>query len=127
MTTTSDRQRRNEELSDESMRELGWLALGGVSIAILVLAIVLPDELALAFAAIGFAGLLVFRLTAAWVGWVPDRRATAPGRVSPEVFAPERAPIPRAAAWRSNSIRGRPPRRRADDSPNGTSSGFASS
>ncbi len=109
------------------MRELGWLALGGVSIAVLALAIVLPDEIALAFAAIGFAGLLVFRLTAAWVGWVPERRATPAAALSPGVFAPERARLPRAAGWRSDSVRGRPPRWRADDSRNGTSSRLASS
>jgi hypothetical protein len=125
--TTSERQRLSEEPSEESMRELGWLALGAVSIAILMLAIVLPDELALAFAAIGFAGLVVFRLTGAWVGWVPERKATAPARVSSEVFVRRRAPMPRIAAWRSDSIRGRPPRRRADDVRGGTSSRLASS
>lgn len=66
--------------SDDTMRELGWFALGAVSIAILLLALVVPDELALAFAAIGFAGLVVFRLTAAWVGWVADApESTAAG------------------------------------------------
>jgi hypothetical protein len=57
--------------SDESMRELGWLALGIVSITVLVLALVVPEEIAVAFAAIGFGGLVAFRVTAAWAGWVP--------------------------------------------------------
>jgi hypothetical protein len=75
---------RDEDLSDESMRERGWVALGVVSMAVLGLAIVVPDELAAAFGAIGFAGLLVFRLTAAWVGWTPDRTTRVKSSVPAE-------------------------------------------
>jgi hypothetical protein len=64
---------RGDDPSDESMRDTGWLALGVVSITVLLLALVVPNKLAAAFAAIGLAGLLVFRLTAAAVGWAPDR------------------------------------------------------
>lgn len=56
-----------------SMRELGWLAVGAASIATILLALIVPDDLEVGFAAVGLAGLVVFRLMAAWVGWGPDR------------------------------------------------------
>jgi hypothetical protein len=66
---------RDDDPSSESMREIGWLALGVVSITVIVLALVVPEELAVAFAAIGLAGLLVFRLLAEWVDWPPQQEA----------------------------------------------------
>jgi hypothetical protein len=68
--------RRSRHAADDSLRELGWLALGIASIAVLALALVVPEATAVAFAAIGFAGLLAFRVTAAWAGWVPRRLAS---------------------------------------------------
>jgi hypothetical protein len=117
--------RTADDPSEESMRERGWLVLGAASISVLLLALLAPDELALAFAAIGFAGLVVFRLTAAWVGWVPDRTATARGYS--EVSVAQEEPTPQRTAWRSDSIRGRPPRRPTDQSRNGTSPRLPSS
>jgi hypothetical protein len=73
---------RLRERSGESMRELGWLALGIVSITVLVLALVVPEEIAVAFAAIGFGGLVAFRVTAAWAGWVPRLVSSSRTRVS---------------------------------------------
>lgn len=78
------RRQRSDDPSDESMRERGWLLLGAVSITVMALAIVLPDEIAVAFAAIGFAGLLVFRLTASAVGWAPNRAARVGSRGAAE-------------------------------------------
>ncbi|MDQ3997698.1 MAG: hypothetical protein M3303_11875 [Gemmatimonadota bacterium] len=73
---------RADDASSESMREIGWLALGVVSLTVLVLALVVPTELGVAFAAIGLAGLVVFRLLAGWGGWPPQREARrmSPGR-----------------------------------------------
>jgi hypothetical protein len=116
-----------DELADESMRERGWLALGVVSITVLSLAIVLPDELAVAFAAIGLAGLVVFRLTASSVGWAPDRatRVSARGPTEPLASQPETSP--QVIPWRSNGAAGRPEERPLGESRDGTSPRLASS
>lgn len=119
---TGEQTRLSHAGPEDAVRERGWFALGAVSIAVLLLAVVVPGDLALAFAAIGFAGLVLFRLTAAWVGWVPHRRAMAPARGYSETRAPQREATPQVVAWRSNSIRGRPPRRPAHGGRNGTSS-----
>ena len=66
---------RRGDRSEESMRSTGWLALGGVSIAVLLSAFFAPEQLAVALAAIGFVGLILFRLTAGWAGWAPARGA----------------------------------------------------
>jgi hypothetical protein len=112
---------RNDDPSDESMREFGWLALGTVSIAVLVLALVVPEELAVAFVAIGLAGLVVFRLSAAWVGWVPERTARVDSRSGSEASPPQRESTAQVSAWRSNGARGESPQGTADESRNGTS------
>jgi hypothetical protein len=107
--------------SDESMRELGWLALGIVSITVLVLALVVPEEIAVAFAAIGFGGLVAFRVTAAWGGWVPHRNARGESRAQSDQVALQREVVPNVAPSRSNGARGGPSQRMAAESRNGTS------
>ena len=56
---------------DEPRVALGWGALGALSVSLLLLALVVPDTLGVALAAIGLAGLLVFRLAAMHDGWAP--------------------------------------------------------
>jgi hypothetical protein len=77
----------------EAIRDFGWLALGGVSIALLALALVVSETLGAAFAAIGLAGLVVLRLTATWPAW------TAPP------MTPVHARAPRAARSRRETVR----------------------
>ena len=60
-----------------SMRERVWLAFGALSIGVLLVAVVVPERLAVALAATGFAGLLLFRMTARLVGWAPQSAARA--------------------------------------------------
>ena len=104
-------------MTTQPTSELGWLALGVVSVTMLVLALFLPDELALALAAVGFAGLVAFLVTASWMGWVPLRRGTAHADNRSDGSAPQRESTPQGVAWRSNSIRGRPPRWPLGDHP----------
>lgn len=72
---------RSDDRPREGMGDAGWAALGLVSVFTLVLALVAPDELGAILAAIGVAGLLVFRLTAPWDTWVGRRSGKADRRV----------------------------------------------
>jgi hypothetical protein len=117
--TDGVRLRDDDPSSDESMRERGWLALGVVSITVLLLALVVPNELAVAFAAIGLTGLLVFRLTAAWVGWVPGRGIRGESHSGPS--APRQEPTPEGFRSRSNGARPMSPQRTAGEEQHGTS------
>ena len=58
-----------------------WLALGAVSLTALAAAVLVPEELGTALAAIAFAGLVAFRVTAAWAGWLPRDPAQPSSRV----------------------------------------------
>ncbi len=116
---------RDDDPSDESMRDRGWLALGVVSITVLLLALVVPKELAVAFVAIGLAGLLVFRLTATWVGWVPDRGIRGESHSRPS--APRQEPTTEGFRSRSNGARPMSPQRMAGDEQHGTSPRLLSS
>ena len=66
------RRRRRGRLRHQSRRSAeGWGVLGAVSVGLLVLALLAPEGLGVALAAIGLAGLMVFRLGAMYGGWVP--------------------------------------------------------
>ena len=73
-----DAPQRNDDPDEESMRAFRWMALGGVSMALLLLALIVPQELAVGLAAIGLVGLFVFRISAMSDGWLPDVPPPAP-------------------------------------------------
>jgi hypothetical protein len=116
---------REDDLSDESMREIGWLALAILSITLLLLALVVPNELAVGFAAIGLAGLLVFRLTAEWVGWPPHRGIRVSSHAGPSAVRRE-SPTEGSPSG-SNGARRVPAQRTADESRRATSPRLLSS
>lgn len=52
-------------------RELAWLTLGLGSMAILTIAVVVPDDVGAVLAAIAFTGLAIFRVSVGWAFRVP--------------------------------------------------------
>ena len=52
-------------------RELAWLTLGLGSMAMLALALVVPDDVGAVLAAVAFTGLAVFRVSVGWAFRVP--------------------------------------------------------
>lgn len=59
------------DTTDMPTRELAWLTLGLGSMAILAIALVVPDDLGAVLAAMAFAGLAVFRVSVGWAFRVP--------------------------------------------------------
>jgi hypothetical protein len=66
-----DGHRRAEHSPDAPGGARGWGALAAVSVALLLLATVVPEGPGIAMSAIGLAGLLVFRLATMYDGWAP--------------------------------------------------------
>jgi hypothetical protein len=62
--------------ADAAADAVGWGVLGALSVVLLVLVLLVPRELGIGMAAVGFAGLLVFRLSAMYGDWLPRSDAS---------------------------------------------------
>jgi hypothetical protein len=100
--------RRSPEVARDEHEALGgavgWGALGALSVALLVLAVVVPTEIGVVMAAIGLAGLMVFRVAAMYGGWAP--RGVPPPEERPPRDDRARSTAAGLRSWT-------PPRRRA--------------
>lgn len=64
------RETSHQPRADAAADAVGWGVLGVVSVVLLVLALLVPRELGIGMAAVGVAGLLVFRLSAMYGDWL---------------------------------------------------------
>jgi hypothetical protein len=64
------RETSRQPRADAAVDAVGWGVLGAVSVVLLVLALLVPRELGIGMATVGFAGLLVFRLSAMYGDWL---------------------------------------------------------